>query len=121
MFCLSYTLDDSPNMAELTSFVCSNGDRLNIAEEIGTSYTEFGAQILDDRHGNRVENMEHKYQRDSKRINCAIFRDWLKGGEKYPVTWTALVQVLDIIGKGTVSDYIRDKKKIVRKPSTKKL
>lgn len=97
-------------MLELTSFHCSNGSQVNIAVEVSINYTEFGAQLLDDPTGARVRNIEHSKLKDPKDINTEILREWLKGGERQPVTWTGLAKVLGDIGKGELAAQIRQMK-----------
>ena len=97
-------------MSELTSFHCSNGSQVNIAVEVSINYTEFGAQLLDDPTGSRVKNIECTKLKDPKEINTEILREWLRGGERQPVTWKALAKVLDDIGKGELAARIREMK-----------
>ena len=103
---------DTPTMSELTSFQSSTGRQVNIPVEISIRYTDFGAQLLNDPTGARVENIERAKMRDAKDINTVILREWLKGGERQPVTWSALAKVLDDIGKGEVAAEIRKVKSL---------
>ena len=72
----------------------------NVSEEplsqplSGNKYVQFGAQILQDETGARVNNMEHKHLRDAERINTEILCEWLNGKGKQPVTWATLIEVL---------------------------
>ena len=97
-------------MSELTSFHCSDGSQVNIAVEVSINYIEFGAQLLDDPTGSRVRNIECAKLKDPKEINSEILREWLRGGERQPVTWTALAKVLDDIDKGELAAQIRQVK-----------
>ena len=85
-------------MVKLTSF---RGERrtLNIVEEIGDKYSDFGINILNDRSGSYVRSLEREFQRRSCDINRTILTDWLRGkdGAK-PPEWTTLVGVLTDIG-----------------------
>ena len=86
--------------------MCSNGRRVSIADEISVNYTEFGAQLLDDPTGTKVRNIEAAKLRDPKEINIEILREWLNGGGRVPVTWQALVKVLQDIDKGELAAEI---------------
>ena len=97
-------------MSELTSFSCCNGSRVNIAVEVSTSYFDFGAQLLDDPSGARLKNIERAKLRDPKEINTEILTEWLKGGERLPVTWSALAKALADIRKGELAEQIRKMK-----------
>ena len=79
---------------------------MNIAEEISVKYTEFGAQLLDDPTGTKVRNIEAAKLRDPKELNIEILQEWLNGGGRVPVTWPALVKVLQDIGKGELAAEI---------------
>ena len=84
---------DRPTLLQLLGFSCAK-KQANIPVEIGTKYIEFGTFILQDTSGAKVKNLEHKYQRDAKRINTEIVREWLNGEGKQPVTWATLIEVL---------------------------
>ena len=62
--------------------------------EVGTKYVSFGAFLLNDSTGARVNIMAHKYLNDAELINIEILQQWLNERGKQPVTWAALVEVL---------------------------
>ena len=99
-------------MSELTLFPSFSGRQVNIPVEIGVSYTDFGAQLLDDPTGARVRNIERAKMKDAKDINTEILSEWLNGRERQPVTWPALAKVLDDIGKGELAAEIRKVKSL---------
>ena len=84
---------DRPTLPQLLSFPCAER-KVNIPVEIGTKYVRFGTLILEDADGTRVSNLQHKNQRDPEQINIEIFREWLNGKGKQPVTWATLIEVL---------------------------
>ena len=71
---------------------------LNIPREIGTSYNEFGIQLLQDDTGVRVRSMEHELNRAAEDINCRILQEWLEGKGISPVSWATLIDTLRTIG-----------------------
>ena len=87
------SVTDRPTLPELLNFPCAER-KVNIPLEIGTKYVRFGTLILEDANGTRVSNLQHKYQRDPEQINTEIFREWLNGKGKQPVTWATLIEVL---------------------------
>ena len=97
---------------KLLSFKCSNGISVNIAAEINTDYPAFAAQLLNDDTGARLRNIERANLKDPKEINIEILREWLKGGERRPVTWSALARVLENIGKGELAAQIKQVKSL---------
>ena len=72
---------------------------LNIVEEIGDKYMDFGINILNDRSGSYVRSLEREFRCRSSDINRTILTDWLRGkvGAK-PPEWTTLVSVFTDIG-----------------------
>ena len=67
---------------------------MNLAKEIGTHYRVFGILLLNDEKGNKVSTIVKEHQGNAEEINCEIFRLWLEGEGKRPLSWCTLVQVL---------------------------
>jgi len=80
-------------MAELLRFQ-GRERRINIPQEVGTKYTQFGILLLEDANGGRIRNMEHQHFRDAERINTEILQEWVSGSGKQPVSWATLTEVL---------------------------
>lgn len=68
--------------------------RINIPQEIGTKYCQFGIHLLNDHNGTRVKNIEHSCHKESERINLNIIQEWVAGKGKKPVNWKTLTEVL---------------------------
>ena len=103
-------IGDIPTISELLSFKCSNGTSVNIAVEVSTGYSKFAAQLLNDDTGARLRNIERSKRENPEEINIEILREWLKGGERRPVTWSALARVLEDIDKGELAAQIKQVK-----------
>ena len=71
---------------------------MNLAEKIGVNYCEFGILLLEDDYGDRIAAIEKEQGKSASDINLEVFRLWLKGKGKQPVTWATLVAVLQDIG-----------------------
>ena len=95
-----------PTLPELLRFTCTDKRVVNIAEEVGTKYVQFGTFLLDDRTGSRVKNIAHKHSNDAERINTEILQEWLTGRGKQPVTWVTLVEVLYYIELSSLAGEI---------------
>ena len=80
--------------------------RINIPQEIGTKYSQFGIQLLNDHNGTRVQSIEHFYLKDSEEINRKIIQDWVAGKGKKPVNWKTLTEVLHDIELRTLASEI---------------
>ena len=66
--------DTKPSLQELLKFTCTDGRVVSVPVEIGTKYVQFGAFLLDDRNGSKVNNIAHNYQNDLEQINTEILR-----------------------------------------------
>ena len=97
-----------PDLMELIRFK-GRGRRINIPQEVGTHYQQFGILLLNDPTGSCVRNIIHKCREQPEDIIFEILRQWLegKGGS---VTWETLVETLEDIGLRTLAQDIRDVK-----------
>ena len=69
---------------------------MNLAEEIGSDST-FGILILEDNYGTIMSSIKNSNSDIAER-NKEIFRRWLKGIGKNPVTWKTFLAVLKEAG-----------------------
>ncbi len=98
---------DQVTIGELLAFPQAEGTaKLNITQEIGTKYYEFGALLLGDTSGSRISSLEKIYGRNAEHINMKVLQEWLSGGGKQPVSWKTLVSVLEDCGLTTLVDSI---------------
>ena len=102
--------ESKPNLLELLKFTCTDGRILNIPEEIGTKYFQFGTFLLDDRNGSKVKIIAHKHSNDAEEINTEILQQWLTGRGKQPVTWSTLVNVLCDVKLFSLADEMKASK-----------
>lgn len=72
--------------------------RINIPQEIGTKYSEFGILLLEDATGARVDTIALKHLNNAQQINLEILKEWVGGRGAKPVEWPTLVEVLKDIG-----------------------
>lgn len=80
--------------------------RINLHQDIGIHYQEFGVFLLLEHAGTRVRNMERKCMNDPQNINLEILQEWLEGRGRRPVTKETLVDVLREIELHTVADRV---------------
>ena len=73
---------------------------INIPQEIGTSYSQFGIFLLNDPNGARTRNIEHKHREHADKINIEILQEWATGRGKHPVNWNTWTEVLRDIELG---------------------
>ena len=109
-FCCYILYTDCPTVLECIKF--QGKERIiNIPQEIGTSYRQFGMFLLNDRNGTRTRNIEHNNREHAEKINTEILREWATGNGKKPVSWVTLVEVLRDIEFGTLASEIEVAKK----------
>lgn len=68
--------------------------RINIPQEIGLKYDDFGVFLLNDKTRARISSIAHKYKNDAEQINAEVLQQWITGNGKHPVTWKTLTGVL---------------------------
>ena len=68
-------IDCPPNMEKLTAFPIRSHGKINIPEQIGVKYKEFGIQLLEDSTGARVSNIMHELRGNPKAINTQILEE----------------------------------------------
>lgn len=94
MQCLEkFFTGSDPDLLTLMRFPTKDGE-IDIAVEVGASYTKFGVFLLDDRKGVRVSALERSYKQEVGEINRAILREWLQGVNGVAVTWDWLLKCL---------------------------
>ena len=92
---LFYT--DAPSLVEFISFP-KGKSKINLAVEIGAHYHDFGVLLLNDKSGNLISSIEREQRINASCINVEIFKKWLQGTGRQPVTWKTLVAVLIDVG-----------------------
>ena len=85
-----------------------DGGAIDIAEQIGTSYEEFGLLLLNDTEGNRVRNIYHDKMKEIVPTNMEILKKWLDGSGRRPVTWRILIEVMEESDKTELADQIKE-------------
>ena len=80
--------------------------RINIPQEIGIKYHDFGLDLLDDCNGVRIRSIAHEHRDNAEQINTEVLQQWITGRGKQPVTWKTLIQVLHDIELSTLAGEI---------------
>ena len=109
--CFTYTnstLDNQADQPTLIECIRFRGRerRINIPQEIGVKYRDFGLLLLEDHNGARIRALAHKHNNDSNEINIEIIEEWVAGKGKHPITWKTLTQVLRDIELSTLAKEI---------------
>ena len=91
-----------PTMPELRHLEMPDGEAIDIAQRIGTSFEKFGSLLLNDDGGSKVQNIYHDKMKEVVPTNVEILRRWLAGSGKQPVTWGTLIKVLKDTGEHLV-------------------
>ena len=80
--------------------------KINIPQEIGVKYLDFGLFLLDDPNGVRTRALAHKHNNIANEINREVIEEWVAGKGKHAVTWKTLTQVLCDIELSTLAEEI---------------
>lgn len=100
-----------PTLSQLICFETGT-DSINVLEQIGPHYREFGTLLLEDAAGAVTEAIITKHNRDAKAINWEILRNWIEGKGKKPVEWSILVKVLKDIRLSELANEMEQTLKI---------
>lgn len=99
------TVGSRPTLPELLNFH-GRKRKINIIQEIGIKYTNFGILLLKDETGSNVAAITKKHLGSAELINIEILQEWLAGRGKEPVSWRTLIEVLRKAGLGVLADDI---------------
>ena len=84
---------DRPTQSKCIKFQGRVG-KINIPQEIGVNYHQFGILLLEDDNAVRIRSIAYKHKNDAEQINMEVLEDWIKGRGKQPVTWKTLASYL---------------------------
>ena len=88
-----HLLDTPPTLIECVRFR-GREKRINIPQEIGVKYHNFGLLLLEDDTGARIHAIAHEHRDNAEQINTKVLQQWINGRGKQPVTWKTLIEVL---------------------------
>ena len=92
---------DRPTLSKCIKFQGRVG-KINIPQEIGVNYHQFGVLLLEDDNAVRIRSISHKHKNDAEQINMEVLEEWIK----QPITWKTLADVLHSIDLNTLSGDI---------------
>ena len=98
---------ERPKLSKLLCFPDKGGAKINIPQRIGTKYSQFGVQLLNDETGEEIDGVVSKCREDAEQINFEILKLWVRGKGK-PLSWDVLINVLNDVGLGTLASDIKD-------------
>ena len=105
IYVVCIVIADCPTVLECIRFP-GRQRTINIPQEIGTKYCQFGTLLLNDPNGARVSNIGRKHSGDAEQINTEILREWATGRGKNPVTWETMTRVLHDIELSVLASEI---------------
>ena len=107
-YLLCIAIDDQADQPTLIECIRFRGRerRIDIPQEIGTKYYQFGLLLLEDDTGTRIQALTHKHLKDAEQINMEVLQQWLAGRGKCPITWKTLAKVLCDIELNTLAREI---------------
>ena len=100
-----HLLDTPPTLIECVRFR-GRERRINIPQEIGIKYYNFGLLLLEEDTGARIQSIAHEHRDNAEQINTEVLQQWINGRGKQPVTWKTLIEVLHDIEHSTLAREI---------------
>ena len=84
-----------PTLPLLRHFKISSAPgHINIVDNIGKKYYDFGIQLLEDTTGVIIDAIENELKSNAPRINLKILQLWLEGNGCKPIAWSTLTNTL---------------------------
>jgi len=97
----------APTLIELTTTFQGREERpVNIPKAIGTNYIRFGARLLNDPTGQKLNELFLDHMDDAERNSKTVLQEWIAGRGKHPVTWKTLTEVLQDINLDSLAEEI---------------
>ena len=84
--------------------------KVNLVEKISGNYYMFGVLLLEDETGDQMSAIEKEHGRNAPDVLCHVFRLWLQGKGRQPVSWDTLVAVLQDVGLSKLAEDIKSVK-----------
>ncbi len=103
---LLFIISTGPTLPQIISLSLPDCSKLNLPQQIGTHYTQFGIMLLNDETGARITAIESQHLRNAQDINLEVFKSWINGEGRKPISWNTLVTVLREIGLNPLADKI---------------
>ena len=85
---------------------CTKPKNLSIIQRTGTRYTKLAMFLLDDDNCEIVDSLMEKYRDDPEKIVTAVYKKWISGTGRKPVTWQTLLDVLREIELNSLAEEI---------------
>ncbi len=96
----------APTLPEIISLSLPDGSILDLTQQIGTHFNRFGIMLLNDETGARITAIETQHSKNAQNINLEVFKSWINGEGREPISWNTLVTVLREIGLNPLADKI---------------
>ena len=86
--------NDLPSLVQLMDFPFNN-IKVNIIQQLGTSYRELDTRLLNDHTGAITDAIIMRCHDNVLQINFKVLQRWIEGNGRKPTTWKVLVDVLE--------------------------
>ena len=101
--------DSKPNLQNLM-FTRRDGTRVNVPEEIGDRFFDFGVQLLNDTSGAYVSSIDKRLRGDCTAINQEVLKGWIGGRrDARPHTWADLIETLRSVNLNRLANEVSEK------------
>ena len=80
--------------------------RLNIVQRTASHYAKLVMHLLCDVNGDTIASLELQFHHNPERIATDVYRNWISGTGRKPISWQTLIGVLRDIGLISLADEI---------------
>ena len=85
----------APRIAQLSILQMPDGQKIKIIQTVSANWRKVG-QLLDfDSTGQQLQVIDSRERGDPEKCCLAMFRYWLEGNGKQPVSWNTLIEILE--------------------------
>ncbi len=100
------TGESAPTLPQIINLSLPDGSTLDLTQQIGTRYNQFGILLLNDKTGARISSIETKHRENVQEINLEVLKLWINGEGRKPISWNTVVTVLREIGLNALASKI---------------
>ena len=98
---------DQPSLKLLLKFP-SKGINIDLISKISCKYHKLGLWLLGEENVEKIESLEIQHHYNVERITTEIFKMWIRGTGRKPISWDTLIQVLQDADLHNLADELLD-------------
>ena len=99
---------DRPTIAHLIELPCKGGGSIKTVQQCSSKYYNIGVFLLSDFNAHIVQSLVMEHKNVNEDIMKAVFKKWIDGTGKTPISWNTLIKVLRQVELGTLADELQN-------------